>query len=74
MALRWLDAHDGSPAMTCLDGDRLVGQVAFYDMAAGEGPGWRGYVLGMPVGGRCSTAEEARAEVERASEGRGRLR
>lgn len=64
--LTWHDAHDGSPAQTGYRGDRLVAQVAFYDVVAGRGPGWVGYVRGERVTGRCRTDAIARAAVERA--------
>ncbi|MCU1356371.1 MAG: hypothetical protein JWM89_1789 [Acidimicrobiales bacterium] len=43
----------------------LVGQVAFYDLVAGVGPGWVGYRLGERVTGRCESAELAMRLVER---------
>jgi len=46
------------------DGDRLVGQVAHYEVVASRGPGWVGYVQGERVIGRCGTAEVAERAVE----------
>lgn len=65
MALRWDDAHDGSPAQLGYAGDRLVAQVAFYDVVDGAGRGWVGYERGRRVTGRCPSSAAARAEVER---------
>ena len=62
--IAWHDAHDGSPAQTGYDGDRLVAQVAFYDVVGGLGPGWVGYVHGERVTGRCADSATARAAVE----------
>lgn len=67
MPLHWHDAHDGSPVMTGYRPDgTLWGQVAFYDVVDGAGPGWVGYVHGRRVTGCCSSWPEAMAEVERA--------
>lgn len=67
--LRWDDSHDGSPHQLGYRGQHLVGQVAWYDRVEGGGPGWRGYLIGRPVTGRCGSVEEARAGVERAATG-----
>lgn len=65
MDLRWDDAHDGAPSATAYDEDRyLVGQVAFYDVVNGKGPGWLGYVRGERATGRCSRSALAKRLVE----------
>lgn len=68
MIITWQAAHDRSPVSHGFDLEhRLVGQVAFYDVVAGGGPGWVGYVHGQRVTGRCVTAELAqRLVAERA--------
>jgi hypothetical protein len=53
--------------MSAYRGRQLVGQVAFYDVVDGAGPGWVGYVHGNRVTGRCSGPEEARSGVEAAA-------
>jgi hypothetical protein len=50
--------------MSAYWGRQLVGQVAFYDVVDGTGPGWVGYVHGNRVTGRCSSSQEACAGVE----------
>ena len=67
MALSWDPAHDGSPHMLGYDGQRLVAQVAFYDVVAGRGPGWVGYVRGNRVTGRCLSSELAMHLVDHRS-------
>jgi hypothetical protein len=62
--MEWLDAHDGSPAQTGYVDGRLVAQVAYYDIVAGRGPGWVGYVRGERVTGRCTDSATARLVVE----------
>lgn len=65
MALRWDDAHDGSPWSTGYDGDRLAAQVVRYDTVGGGAAGWVGYVLGERVTGRCTDMATAQGAVER---------
>jgi hypothetical protein len=68
--LTWTPAHDGNEGTVwAYDAQhRLVGQVAFYDVVAGRGPGWVGYVRGHRVTGRCVTAQLAQELVaERAT-------
>jgi hypothetical protein len=50
--------------MSAYRGRQLVGQVAFYDVVDGTGPGWVGYVNGNRVTGRCSRSQEACVGVE----------
>jgi hypothetical protein len=65
MGLRWDRSHEGTtPALLGYDGQYLVAQVARYDMVAGQGPGWVGYVRGIRVTGRCTTADVAQRAVE----------
>jgi hypothetical protein len=64
MRLRWVGSHDGSPNVLGYDlTNRLIGQVAWYDIVAGRGPGWVGYVHGNRVTGRCQTVELAQILV-----------
>jgi hypothetical protein len=60
-SLRWEPAHEGNVGtLWAFDHERrLVGQVAFYDVVAGRGPGWVGYRRGIRVTGRCTSAELA---------------
>jgi hypothetical protein len=53
--------------MSAYRGWQLVGQVAFYDVVDGTGPGWVGYVHGHRVTGRCIGPEEACVGVEAAA-------
>jgi hypothetical protein len=70
--MRWEQAHDGSPHRLGYRGDRLVGQVAFYDTVNGGASGWVGYVHGARVTGRCTTPTLASELVERRSTDAGR--
>jgi hypothetical protein len=53
--------------MLAYRGRQLVGQVAFYDVVDGTGPGWVGYVHGHRVTGRCNGPQEACRGVEAAA-------
>lgn len=64
MGLSWTAAHDGAPVSYGFDGALRVGQVVFYDVARGEGPGWVGFVRGRTVTERCDDPAEAKAIVE----------
>ncbi len=61
---RWDDAHDGSPHQLAYRRQHLVGQVAYYDVVNGGGPGWVGFLRGVRVTGRCLAPEVARRAVE----------
>jgi hypothetical protein len=63
--LDWQPAHEGNPGTLWAYDEqrRLVGQVAFYDIVAGRGPGWVGYRSGHRVTGRCVSAEVAQRLV-----------
>jgi hypothetical protein len=59
--LAWEPAHEGNPGtLWGYDRERrLVGQVAYFDVVAGDAPGWVGYRHGRRVTGRCRSAELA---------------
>lgn len=65
MAITWDSSHEGTtPALLGFEGQCLVAQVARYDVVAGRGPGWVGYVRGERVTGRCISVEVAQRAVE----------